>query len=359
MKKSGGKGFIREVAVILLSGMLALLLLSVFCCFYNYSGIHRDNPELFTDYIWGENQWKVMGSEGYAAFKMDRNGFNNAPQYVYDKDMDLLVMGDSYMEALNVPQDKNMTYLLNEKGIKTYNIGVSAHVIYNCVQNVKAASDRFNPDHILIYTDSVSLKAEDMLAVLNQVYDRIPSHTHGPMYYLQKIPALKPIRNNLHLWRYRGHPDLEKKDVPLNPAINNIPGIGSIPGLETKPGTNELEVPRGVYDQILTAFLTIAKESTDSDITILFGPLYELDNRGLVIDTAGEDEDEYEANYDSFVRVCEELGIQFIDANDAFQTAFYRDHVVPYGFSNTILGEGHLNQYGHAVLADLVAQSIQ
>ena len=44
--------------------------------------------------------------------------------------------------------------------------------------------------------------------------------------------------------------------------------------------------------------------------------------------------------------------IVFVDTGDAFLKAYENDYSVPYGFSNTTIGNGHLNQTGHRIVAE-------
>ena len=53
-----------------------------------------------------------------------------------------------------------------------------------------------------------------------------------------------------------------------------------------------------------------------------------------------------------FQEVCEENGIYFLDMSDRFQQEYEESYTLPYGFANTSVGSGHLNKYGHAMIAD-------
>lgn len=48
--------------------------------------------------------------EGMAWFRMDDNGFNNVD--AEDGDLDILLMGSSHMEAVQVDPTENTAYLL-------------------------------------------------------------------------------------------------------------------------------------------------------------------------------------------------------------------------------------------------------
>lgn len=53
-----------------------------------------------------------------------------------------------------------------------------------------------------------------------------------------------------------------------------------------------------------------------------------------------------------FQDVCEENGILFVDMTSDFKMLYAKQHVLTHGFSNTAVGTGHLNQYGHQIIAE-------
>jgi hypothetical protein len=54
----------------------------------------------------------------------------------------------------------------------------------------------------------------------------------------------------------------------------------------------------------------------------------------------------------------DEQGIPYISLYTSFLQAF-REHKPPFGFDNSILGKGHLNQYGHQLVADQVIEYLE
>lgn len=57
-------------------------------------------------------------------------------------------------------------------------------------------------------------------------------------------------------------------------------------------------------------------------------------------------------SYDCFVEGCEANDILFLDMGDAFLKEYEASYEVPYGFSNTSPGTGHLNRIGHRLVAE-------
>ena len=61
---------------------------------------------------------------------------------------------------------------------------------------------------------------------------------------------------------------------------------------------------------------------------------------------------------DEVMSEMEELSIPYISLYSSFLQAF-REHTPPFGFNNSILGQGHLNQYGHQLTADQVIEYLE
>lgn len=62
---------------------------------------------------------------------------------------------------------------------------------------------------------------------------------------------------------------------------------------------------------------------------------------------------------DCFISNCNQLGIVFVDMTDPFIELYANEHQLAQGFINTAVGSGHLNKYGHRVIAEKLAEVIQ
>ena len=68
------------------------------------------------------------------------------------------------------------------------------------------------------------------------------------------------------------------------------------------------------------------------------------------------DADDYRA---CFARMCADEGIIFVDMTDDFVSLYEEQHILAHGFVNTGVGVGHLNRYGHEMIAKRLAQIIE
>ena len=145
----------------LAAGVIALVLLSLFSLVYGFSGIHVSNTSGATDYKWEPYQYKSTMTEGFAWIKLDEHGFNN-PKGSYIAPVDVLIMGSSHMEAVNIPEEFNAANRLRQllPGTTVYNIGTSGHTIYQCAKNISAAVSEYSPYYVVIETDWVELNDE-------------------------------------------------------------------------------------------------------------------------------------------------------------------------------------------------------
>lgn len=48
-----------------------------------------------------------------------------------------------------------------------------------------------------------------------------------------------------------------------------------------------------------------------------------------------------------------------MDMTDEFKALYEEKHILAHGFVNTAVGRGHLNKYGHRVIAQTLAEKIK
>lgn len=304
--------------------LVSMLILTLFTLIYSFSGLHVKNDTGATDYKWSPYQYKATMTEGFAWIKMDQSGFNN-PKQVSRNTLDILVMGSSQMEAINVSQNDNAVALLRKMlpDEIIYNIGISAHSIYVCAKNLAAAVKEYRPsDYVIVVADMVSLSDADMQKVIDGKFKTIPSYDSGILYYIQKYcPAIKNLYNSIQDWKEAEHKSAKSQEKNEEEAL------------------------------LLNDFLRKMKaDSGDTQLIILYQPRTKIDERGQFVDS-GEDVAPFE-------EACKINDIIFVDMTDDFDQLYYRDHILTHGFFNTAVGVGHLNKYGHRAIAERLADVI-
>lgn len=311
--------------------LITVLVLSLFALLYSYAGIHLTNATNSTDYKWRANELKATMSEGFAWLRMDKNGFNNED---IPKRIDTLIIGSSHMEAVQMKHDENVSGRLNDLLSQSiYNIGVSGHTIYRCVDNYKSAIEEFSPQkYSITEISTVSLSVSEMQAVIDGSANRILSYDSGLIYYLQLLPAFRPVYKQLENWA--------KLQNPVEGG-GTTQVVGSLPE---------------EYADTLHSFLSLISDTAkENNITpiIFYHPSEELNSDGKV--TYNTDQ----IYFDCFASTCEDIGIVFVDMTDSFKNLYATEHQLAHGFINTAIGSGHLNKYGHRVIAEKLADVIQ
>ncbi len=311
---------------LLISGLLALIILSIFVFFYDYSGVHIKNTTGSTDYKWENNQLKTNMTEGYSFLIFDSNGYNNIS---IPQEIDVLVMGSSHMEAVNVDKNNNTVALMNNMypDFTFYNIGISGHNIYHCANNIENAVNEYAPQkYLIIETDTVLLDGEQVNDVLNNSFQRIQSYDSGIVYNLQKYcPSIKCIYKNMIDW----------KNIENNANTNN-----------------QSEQAKHIDNLTLNRFLNkMRTDCGDCRLIIFYHPITKINSDGLLIDES--------MGVDEFRKACEANDIIFVDMTEDFSRFYDEYHILAHGFSNTAVGVGHLNSYGHHLIASRLVYTIE
>ncbi len=320
------------------AGIIAILITSAFVLIYNYSGTHIANPSGATDYKWASNQYKGNMTEGINLMWMDENGFNNLSADT--KNIDILLMGGSHMEAIQFPTEKNTGSLMNEMmpEYKTYNIGMSGHQFLNCLDNLEAAIDEYKPEkYVVLQSGNVSVTEEGLKSVLDGSLANIPSYDSGVLYYLQKIPVIKVVYKQL----------IEKINVDRESTV-------AVKANTTDPveSSEDLDRKMELLSQILeekSEYCTINR----MQLVIAYNPAVEVDENG---DMQRSDDEKWVGIVSE---ECKENGIRFIDCYETFEANYKDTFEVPYGFNNTIMGSGHLNETGHRLLAEAIKETLE
>lgn len=312
----------------LLAGFIAFVVLTLFCMMYDNLPVHYATPDGVTDYHWQPHFVYWRGTEGFSRGKTNNEGYINKSDYTKDTVIDVLLMGSSHMEAVQVPMDASITgrlgVLMPEDTV--YNIGISGHSLLVCAQNLSAAVQKYSPSKfVVIETMSTQFFNEDLVKTLSCEYPELSSHTGGIIGLLQQNQYLRRIYHQL-----KGFLGQQKDEDADSTADIAFPEDSSNPTL-------------------LSALLSQMAETAASSgarLIIAYHPSTTLNPDGSI--TLSTDE----ATDAAFAQLCEENGIYFLDMRDRFLTEYEQNHILPYGFANTSVGSGHLNKYGHEMMAE-------
>lgn len=326
---------LKTLLKVFLAGCTAVLILSLLLVPYSTIPIHIKNPDMNTDYVWPSNaKWMKM-TEGIAWGKYDEKGYNNAK--VIDNP-DIIVLGSSHMEATNITNKENMTYILNEKigdRYSVYNMGISGHHLYKVSKYLPVNMELFEktPKAVIIETDSVNINQSDVDKLIEGKIDFTPSYDTGIVRKLQMVPFLRVVHQNID-------GGLLKLFMPETSAeATPVPEVKKDSKVDEKP-----------YETLLRYIGGIG-EKYSSHIIICYHPTGSLNADG----TLSYNCDEYSA---IFQKYAEENGVTFINLQEEFKKMYLEDHVVPHGFITGKVEYGHLNRYGHKKMAEVLFDTI-
>ena len=317
------------------AGCIALALLCGFCFFWYNVPVHYDNPTGATEYFWEKNQFYSKATEGFAWGRTNNEGHNNLKDYHEGDNVDILLMGSSHMEGFNVAQDENAAAVLNQlfDGEKyCYNIGTAGHTPLYCIKHLGDALDRYEPnDYVVIESFNVDFDEKELEAVAEGTLAHIPSHSGGIIGLMQKLPYLRLF----YTQHFKGGGQ----------------SFGSVESNDAQP-----ELLDDNYSVQLERVLEIvASECREHNVT----PIITHNTNLLIAEDGSCYTDDEPEKYEIFSRLCEEKGIVFIDAVDRFMAEYEESHRLPYGFSNTSPGAGHMNKLGHRLFAEEIYAAIQ
>lgn len=108
------------------------------------------------------------------------------------------------------------------------------------------------------------------------------------------------------------------------------------------------------YISSLNSFLSkIRSDARDLDVIIFYHSKTQIDGDGNYVDPTDPDARE------AFIATCAANNITFVDMTESFVNLYNEEHILAHGFANTAVGYGHLNKYGHAIIAEELAKVIQ
>ena len=325
------------------AGLLALSVVSSISFFYYNLPTHSTNKTGATDYFLFKNHVSFGATEGFASTKTDENGFVNTFPEKKDQ-IDVLIMGSSHTESLNVNADENFTYLLNKKFKENgqdrfaYSIGVSGHDFIRCLKNFDNAVKTYSPkEYIVIETSVIEFSEESLAKLESGTYGNLESYDSGLVYYLQKIDFFRLA--------YAQITNFIEKDQKNN---NNKKK-------DSDKVSDTAEEDLTEYERLIEAAIgKISKTAEENGcrIIIIYTPQTDVDYYGNII------KKEYNSKQKAFINICKKYNVACIDMLPSYVTMYEEIRYLPQGFANIAIGKGHTNKYGHSCIAEELYKTV-
>jgi hypothetical protein len=294
-----------------------------------------------TDYVYPKFVRYSQLVEGFGYGKMNNEGYNNIDDYGSQK-IDILLMGSSHIEGMNVVQKETTASVLNAllKARYTYNIGFSTHDFLRNLNNLKDAVDYYKPQgYVVLEIQNIIFSVQEIESVIYSQMERLPSFDHGILSYLQRMPYLRlgyrqiKFLSGLHVVDMLNF--FKRDNSKAEEDSNNI-------------NWEQMEI---LLDSLMARTRKICIDN-EIDFIIVYHP-------HLAIQKDGSVSADYLNEYLTKLKnACHNNGIYFIDMTDVFIEEYNKSSLLPHGFLNTAIGTGHLNKNGHRLIANELFRQI-
>ena len=281
----------------------------------------------------------VYGLEGYCLANVDANGYVNRDKPIADSCY--VVAGASHTEGLFIPLRLRYTDLLNsmlgyDDELKVYNIGRSGNYFSIVLQHLDGILGEFpDAEAIIIETDTLAYDTKALYdSQIQAGYDpdETPARLLNDMSKRaranMKVKQYLPLVRELHK-QYLTYAESQKEQ-----SESDI--------LDPDFWSKEYA---GGFEEALRSLCSFIRSRTDKRVIILYHPAVSIGQDGeMKLMTNGAEK--YYRN------ICPEYDIEFVDMSEPFMRAYESEHIVPYGFNNTTMGDGHINRSAHRMMAE-------
>ncbi len=288
----------------------------------------------------------VYGLEGYCVANIDDKGYVNRD--LPRSDEYYVVAGASHTEGLFISEDKRYSDLLNDAlyddgKIHVINIGKSGNYFSVVLQHLDGILGEF-PDAkgIIIETDSLCYDTKAL-------YDSMAQAGYDPDETAASLVGGMSERTLLTVRAKQALPLLRLVHKQYYTYLESIAEHEESDILDPLFWQGEF---KGDFEVALDDLMKFIRNKTDKRIVILYHPPVKLEEDGTISFPTNNAEPYYE-------KICKENDIDFVDMTASFAKAYEEDHVIPYGFSNTTPGDGHINRAAHAMIAEELAKVLK
>ncbi len=313
-----------------LSGILAFAGLTLFCALYYHLPARMEDSDGVTDFRWAGHAFYSRGTEGFAAGRTNNEGYINALDYETGDSVDILIIGSSHMEALQVPMQETTTAILTRQlpELTVYNVGLSNHDFLTCVRHLPAALEKYHPRRFaIIETVNLIFSDYEFENVLRGIEKEAEVH-HRLYEIVQKNHYLRLLYSQLESYR-------KSKAGALADNADNISD-----SLDSEPKNNAAAV------NTFLSHLHELAEKAGTNLIIAYHPKVSINADGSLQVWSDV------STMRQFDELCRQNGIGFLDMSNRIQEEYCINHVLPYGFINSAIGSGHFNADGHRMFAD-------
>lgn len=301
--------------------------------------IQTFDPELGYVYLPGGEIFQAR--EGISRIQLNTLGLNNSEPLIITPGLQVLVLGDSYTEALQVPRRENF---------------VNVAATLSGLEIINGGRSGLGPAHYPVLLNRLSRIFKTDLIVICLTLGDIADLEATPRHVIRK-------KNSGQISKIIVRPSANNKLRPyIEPAIHHS-ALATIMMGRMALLAHDVRIPTFLTSSDVTE---VAATDTDAELLFLFGELNRQHKTAFLYIPVlhylpGGHTTEIAASVTERHRLKATVmasGAPFIDAGPMMRAAYARGQYPLAGFQNARLGEGHLNTQGHAAVAEALVQAI-
>lgn len=331
------KDVFRQIMQWLICIIIGFLIANIICFIYERPVGWYDTPSGATGAVREPGAILIHGTEGYSISRIDQRGYTNPDKELADNYV--LMMGASHTQGKEISPEKKYSVLVNDylssdDKLRAYNISCDGNFLPAQIKHFKAAVKAFpDAEVVTIEIADTDFSVEELKNASSQ-----PEYnSKDSSIYFTNLSAKDKIKNYV------------KDYIPLISLIKN-----KMETSKNKAGVGEKKarIDYDEYERIINDDLGLLRSEFDKKIVFIYHPAVKIEANGNLSLV-------YSDTWDIFKDACKSNDIDIIDSGKDFVDYYEKNHEVPYGFFNTTLGTGHLNEVGHRIISDEVIDYLE
>ncbi len=320
--------------------LIAFVMINFLCFIYYKPSAWITRKDCVTDGVRRPYSITVMGTEGYGITKLDANGFTNDNKPLIE-DGYVLVMGASHTQGKEVGNGKRYTDILNDyiigkesKELAVYNVASDANYLPSLIKRFAAGIEEFpNASTVILEIGSTNCEEALLQDSLIQVHYNENETAEALFSNCDMFTKIKKYG---------------KEYVPIYSLIQkNMRTLN-----EEEKVITDVRYDTEEYSELMNCAMELIRSEYDGNIFFVYHPKVAICENGTLICNRDE-------TAQTFQEICEEHNMFFVDTGKAFIEHYAETYEVPYGFTNTTMGTGHLNETGHKILANVIYEELR
>lgn len=311
------------------------------------------DPDIGYRYLPGATLFQAK--EGFTRLQFNSLGLNDAPIDVAGTRCRVMVVGDSYTAALQVPRERNFTSVAErlDQRLDVVNAGRDGLFLGDLHKVAARFTPEVKPDLVVFVVSERAIDTDTHLPGLRVATEPQTGRIVDVQMQVEQQEGLKRIFGPL-LNRSALATRLSAQFKPM--VVDLIAQVTSwrhvLQDDVVNAETRAVAAGPAHTDEQLLAYL-FDRFQRDGPAALLYvnGLVYAPDRTAAVAQSSAEAEA-------VAVRAAAQVGIPFRDTGDQLIASFARTGKPPFGFANALLPGGHLNEVGHEAvgmaLVDLV-----